>query len=252
MSEHEPRQDQKPMIDEKYLLLRQSFFDAKKILIETCPPRYHTDKRSLVTRTVSGPTTQEICDTAHLLYNDRVRDPLTLETLKRLTLSGYNAVSVFEEIKDLQESYNTLGTEYDEKLVEYNKINEKIVQLKTDIDKLDLLIRQDKYTRAMKQRDQKAYNFMVNAIGHEHIERFNTKGFLDILGTNRGIYRLERDGKITKFVNKSGEWVAQWNGRISGQGDLPLDDCVATIYAHIMKDSDKFDEDKACGNIYIR
>ena len=161
----------------------------------------------------------------------------------------------------------------------------------------------------------RADDFLQRAIGEENYLLFKEKGYLDIRGTNNGMYRITKSGEISKIVIRDGfkEFIRKskkglvllfvgylcffiiitrgllnfyssiaissllaalilcsttrllymsktqygrtmggyWKGQIDHKWNLPIEDCIAICYMNIKFDSNRFDRDKKCGNIYI-
>lgn len=157
------------------------------------------------------------------------------------------------EIMHLQDYVNEL------KIQEENKEKE-IINLDKEIKILD--------NKATKIR---ANDFLRTTIGGENYLFYMNNGYFDFMGTNNSIYEITNKGIISKIKIKKGlinrikgVMVALLTMFLTGHQkrnietlgqirayNYPLEDVIATVYMNIMKDSDKFDNDKGCGYIFI-
>ena len=107
------------------------------------------------------------------------------------------------------------------------------------------------------QNDLKSRNFLIATMGQVNFDILEKNGHILVSGTNGGTYKITKDGHIYKtivqqrFLRSPVEKQVGF-ARIQNAGGLPMKDAIATIYMHIVKDSDKFDRDKACGAISIK
>jgi len=164
-----------------------------------------------------------------------------------------------KEATHLQDCINELDIQRENK-------EKEIINLKEEIEVLN--------DKAVKIR---ANDFLRTTIGGENYLFYMENGYLDITGTNDSIYRITNRGKISKIkikIKKEGlvdrikrvttellkvlstdyyqkEKIETLEGQIRTQ-NYPLEDEIAIVYMNIMKDSDRFDEDKACGQIFAR
>ncbi len=153
---------------------------------------------------------------------------------------------------------NNLNAKKNSKLKEIN-------DLSIEIDKLD--------KKATKYR---AKDFLISTIGEKNYISYMNNGYFDVIGTNGAIYRIAKGGYFSKRIieTKKGilykikdyiyseflpgydskKYYIEYQGIYQGKIKptvYPLEDAIAIIYMNIMKDSDRFDRDKACGTICV-
>lgn len=222
------------MSDDKFLLMQQCLRDARELHTML----RHFNKYNTITFSDWDAYERDVLSIATSLFNERVANPITQEAAKTLMLSGISTNQVLEEIKmynkDLLvmlENIKELGTERETLMREIEKQETKL-------------------------SDVKSRCFLLTTIGQVNYEALEKKGFIQVTGTNGAIYRIDNKGYIVKTVIKNtlfGQKKEQVGfARIQNTGGLPLNDAIATVYMHIVRDSDQFDKDKACGAITIR
>jgi hypothetical protein len=156
------------------------------------------------------------------------------------------------EISLLQESVNELR-------VQKENGKKEVATLDKEIKILD-----GKATRI------RARDFLITSIGRENYFSYKNNGYFDVKGTNNSIYRITNEGVISKIKVKE-DFVYRIKSSIvnvllnsccpkiktaTSVGEIestnyPLEDSIAIVYMNIVKDSDRFDIDKACGRISI-
>ena len=164
-----------------------------------------------------------------------------------------------KEILHVQDRVNDLNIQRENK-------RKEIIDLDNEIEILN--------NKAVKIR---ANDFLRTTIGGENYLFYIDNGYFDVIGTNNSVYRITNRGKISKIkikikkeglVNRIKRIIAELlkmlstnyyqKGKIEmfeGQVNTvnyPLEDAIAIVYMNIMKDSDRFDKDKACGEISAR
>lgn len=97
-------------------------------------------------------------------------------------------------------------------------------------------------------------DLLEETIGKVKMQQYLTKGYIDVLGTNKAIYRIYADGSLEKHVLRKKllryTCEIEWHGKIESPR-IPFHDAVATVYTHIIRDSRKFDIAKGCGEIHV-
>lgn len=167
-------------------------------------------------------------------------------------------------------------------LEETNNRKEEIILLQDHINELNIqkehkekeIINLDKEIELYNNKTVKirANDFLRTTIGGENYLFYMDNGYLDITGTNNSIYRITNKGIISKITIKKGfvtrikdfiallkisltdyyqkKEIETLEGQIKAT-HYPLEDAIAIVYVNIMRDSDRFDRNKGCGQIYI-
>lgn len=222
------------MSDDKFLLMQQCLRDGRELHTML----RHFNKYNNMEFSDWGRYEQNVLDIATSLFNERVANPITQEAAKTLMLSGISTNQVLEEVK----MYNK------DLLVMLENIKELGMERETLMRKIE--------EQEAKLSDVKSRCFLRTTIGQVNYEFFEKKGFIQVTGTNGATYKIDNKGYIVKTVIKNklfGQERKQVGfARIQNTSGLPLNDAIATVYMHIVRDSDQFDKDKACGAITIR
>lgn len=207
------------MKDDKYLLMKQCIRDAFT-LAEQVKGNWSWSSNASRHDTVAT--------LACSLFMERSTHPATVETVKALLMGGEETVQVTEELKG-----------------KYLELSEVMVQVEKAQHELEKIKEQVAHQRSI--------NYLQDTIGTEAYAQLIKEGYFEIRAKNGGVYKISKDGGVAKFhPNFRGKWTMYWHGRIDPSEELPMPDAIATIYAHILKNPDKFDQDKGCGNIHVR
>lgn len=209
------------MTDDKFFLMKQCLKDALKIVREYIGEEYGSKGNRLDTNTAQSAI-------ATALFAERSKHPISQEDLKRLIMSGEEAASATEELKGQYEELNNIMNRLQQAREELAEIKKKIVS-------------------------QHSTNFLLETIGSENYHMLNDNGCIDIYAKNGGLYNITKQGGIKKLKRHRFRevWSEDWQGSIMNTHGLPMPDAIATIYAHILKNPNKFDKEKGCGNITI-
>lgn len=166
-----------------------------------------------------------------------------------------------------------------ELLIETGKLKKQILHLRDHLDEL-IAQKEDRKKEIIKLEEKiktlhydaakfRAIDFLRTTIGEENYFFYVEHGYFDVRGTNNAVYRITKQGKISKhkikITNKVKHLISiifrreipceinakpVFKGQIKN-GQYPLEDAIAIVYVHIMKDSKKFDIEKGCGDIHI-
>jgi hypothetical protein len=226
------------MEDISYLLFKQCVLDIKHIAEET---GVSLDQNAIL-----------------VFFEERAKNPVTLDLLTKLMTAGYNAEQVLVEVKNSYEELLKVNAELEEKQKQYNEVLLAINEHKLEIKKLQNTLPESKDRIGVLNKKtnvinagEKAEDFLSSAIGDKYILKLRSERKLDVQGTNGAIYRITIDGKVSKYIRERSGYVSVWCGSVRDT-NMPMDDCIASIITHIISDSDQFDRDKGCGQIRIR
>jgi len=214
------------MLDDKFILLQQCIRDGRE-LVKMLYQFSGREDYYVGLHGEKGAYATIVMEIATLLFNERRDTPVNFDTMKTLI----NTVEASkQEIEETASIVETLGS---------------LMQQKNELEK-EIAENRDVLTQL------RSKNFLKQTIGHVKYDEFMRTGCIQIKAKN-GVYHIYKDGTVQKikqdsFFSADGY---QWSGRISNPGNLPINDAIAIVYTHIIADSDKFDRDKACGQITI-
>ncbi len=218
---------------------------------------------------------EQLCDIENSYYKFHERDlgikrachycRHDIDKNKCLLYQIYEKTHIREELNILLDEINRRKEELNSIDAEKNSKVKEINDLSIEIDKLE--------KKAIKCR---ANDFLVATIGEKNYISYMKDGYFDVIGTNGAIYRITKDGAFSKRVveKKKGilykikdyiycilsprYYIERYHKKSSStfQGKIrpavyPLEDAIAIVYMNIMKDSDRFDRNKACGMINV-
>lgn len=233
--EVEPFNPQVIMQDDKFLLMQQCIRDARELHIMV----RHFDNHGSTLLAEWSQYEQDVLLLAQALFKERIKNPVSQETMKRVMLASSSATQTLQDISIYHEELLVLVENINNMTLEQTQLKEIIESQKQEV------------------ADLRSVMFLASTIGEVRVAALEKDGFIILIGTNGATYKITKDGFIYKSVIKSRflrppveEQVGF--GRIQDSAGLPINDAIAIIYAHISSDSDKFDKDKACGAIRIK
>lgn len=209
------------LVDDKFLLMQQCIKDARELHFMT----RHYDRGWWY---LSSWKEYErwIGDVATTLFNSR-RNPLRTEEYEKILLAGESAKEKLAEIQNQQKILSNLRVQIEE------------IRLQETREKERLQI-------------ERSENFLKATIGELAHEYLQEHGYFDVCGTNGKTYRLSLNGDIYKKRRGIFGEKQKRIGELSVSGKKERNDAIAIIYAHIRRDSDRFERDKRCGSIHIK
>jgi hypothetical protein len=231
----EPFDTSQIMRDDKFLLMQQCMKDARQLVRMT--QHFGTNAGPYL----SGWETYEkqVTSLAKTLFHARVKSPVNIEDIKALIMGTESVIETKEELLFLSKEVTDTLKLLSETQKKFDEVSEAVEKEKT----LHVKLRSE--------------NFLLTTVGSSDYYKLQTMGYLDVKGINGAIYRIHADGKIDKFwlkqkglLTKHTEQESAWHGKIVSCDNM--NDAIATVIIHIKNDSNKFDIDKACGNITIQ
>lgn len=233
--EAEPFNTQVIMQDDKFLLMQQCIRDARELHIMV----RHFSNYDELHLAEWQQYEQDVLLLAQTFFRERIKNPVSQETMKRVMLASSSATQTLQDISVYHEELLVLVENINKMTLEQTQLKETIKSQKQEV------------------ADLRSVMFLTSTIGEVRVAALEKDGFINLPGTNGATYKLTKDGFIYKTITKSRFFRPPVEeqvgfGRIQDAGGLPMNDAIAIIYAHISSDSDKFDKDKACGAIRIR
>lgn len=174
---------------------------------------------------------------------DSVEARLLLSILVRLMLDSNIPISVLRDVISAGEDASRTMKEVRALEAEALRMIKEIESLRKELR----ILRQERAFASSKK-------LLEDVVGTAAMEQYSTRGFVELPGRKNALYRVFADGSVEKHILKSSlfrqKWEIEWRGRINADR-YPYPDAVATVCAHIIRDSDRFDIEKRCGEIIV-